>query len=213
MRRDERLKYVVHDILFRELDPIGVNDNELISDEYDSYVPKIAQMLDGGTDARQLADHLSNLRRTAMGMSHTNADADICIAQRLIVARQLAANSCPVNSFNELCQRYADGYRDFTESDINFNSEDSCDGKCLDGAILDESWLSGSFVAASLRGCRFQRSNVKASDFSNADLRGADFRGAALCGTTFIGAKTEGIKIEGACYHGAEFKHGEVPNW
>jgi hypothetical protein len=49
MRRDERLKYVVQDILFREWDPIGVNDNEFIIDEYDSYVPKIAQMLDGGT--------------------------------------------------------------------------------------------------------------------------------------------------------------------
>lgn len=213
MHRDERMSYVVHDILFRVWDPIGINDNEHISDEYDAYVPKIAQMLDGGTDIRQLADHLCNLRRIVMGMSHTDSAADTHVAQRLIAAARLSVHSCPVYSFHELFQRYADGHRDFTETDIDFSRDDSCDGKCLDGAILDESWLSCSFVGASLRGCCFRRSNVKASDFSNADLRGADFRGAALCGTTFIGAKTEGIRIEGAYYHSAEFKEGEVPNW
>ncbi|MBL8819997.1 MAG: pentapeptide repeat-containing protein [Planctomyces sp.] len=213
MRRDERLRYVVHDILFREWDPIGVNDNERISDEYDSYVPTIALMLDEGADARHLADHLSNLRRIAMGMSHTDADTDLHIAQRLIAARPHAVRPCAVKSFNELFRRYAEGYRDFTGSDIDFNRDDSCNGKRLDGAILDDSWFSCSFVGASLRGCSFRRSNVKASDFSNADLRGADFRGAALCGTTFIGAKMDGVRIAGAYYHSAEFKEGEVPNW
>ena len=213
MRRDERVRYVVHDILFREWDPIGVNENERISDEYDSYVPKIAQTLDDGTDARQLADHLNNLRRIAMGMSHTDAETDFHIAQRLVAAGRHAVRSCGVKSFSELFQRHAEGYRDFTESDIDFNRDDSCHGKRLDGAILDDSSFSCSFVGASLRGCSFRRSNVKASDFSNADLRGADFRGAALCGTTFIGAKTDGVRFEGAHYHSAEFKEGEVPDW
>ena len=213
MRRDERLRYVVHDILFREWDPIGVNDNELTNDEYESYVPKIAQMVDAGIDTTRLAEHLDYLRRIAMGLSHPDIDADARVAHRLISSSQFAACSCPVHSFDELLQRYSNGYRDFTETDIDFNSEDSCDGKCLDGAILSDSWLSGSFVAASLRGCSFQRSNVKASNFSNADLRGADFRGAALCGTTFIGARTDGIQLGGAYYHSAEFKQGEVPTW
>lgn len=148
-----------------------------------------------------------------MGISRTDATADDHVARRLVNAGRLAARACPVYSFRELLLRYADGYRDFTGSELEFDTADPCDGKCLDGAILDDSWLSGSFVGASLRGCSFRRSNVKASDFSHADLRGADFRGAALCGTTFHGAEMEGIKLEDAFFHHARLKSGDVPDW
>jgi len=213
MRRAERLNYFIRDILFREWDPIGINSDEFISDEYDSYVSMISQLLDSDVDSHKLANHLSHLRRVAMGMSHEDKDWDFHIAQRLIASSRLASKSCPVQSVDELIERYAQGYRDFTGSDVNFSFSASCDGKRLDGAIFDDSWFSGSFVGASLRGCSFRHAHVKSSDFSHADLRGADFCGAALCGTTFKGAKTDGMKIEGAYYHDADFKRGDVPNW
>ncbi|MCA9178809.1 MAG: hypothetical protein KDB14_30310 [Planctomycetales bacterium] len=57
MRRDERLRYVISDILFREWDPVGVNDIERVSDEYDSYPPGLTRVAcDGGPTGRNMSD-------------------------------------------------------------------------------------------------------------------------------------------------------------
>jgi hypothetical protein len=67
--RRDRLYHAVREVLFREWDPIGVNDNPLLADEYDSYAPTICRLLEAGADERRLAAHLQQLRTNAMGLS------------------------------------------------------------------------------------------------------------------------------------------------
>lgn len=50
----------VQEILFREWDPIGVNDSKLCHDEYNSYAPAVVQLLLSGADEYKLAARLSD---------------------------------------------------------------------------------------------------------------------------------------------------------
>lgn len=63
-----RLYQAVRGVLFREWDPIGVNDNPLCQDEYDNYAPAICRMLEAGADEVELSAHLGRLRTDAMGL-------------------------------------------------------------------------------------------------------------------------------------------------
>lgn len=74
----------VAEVLFREWDPIGVNDNELCRDEYDNYVPGIVALLLGGADEYKLASRLSEFARVSMGLSHTNDELHRRVARRLL---------------------------------------------------------------------------------------------------------------------------------
>ena len=48
-------------------DPIGIRGIAAAEDEYDSYIPKIAEMLVAGTDLHKLTRHLHNIETVAMG--------------------------------------------------------------------------------------------------------------------------------------------------
>jgi hypothetical protein len=74
----------VQEVLFREWDPIGVNNNELCKDEYDSYAGTICQWLQQGVDEYKLASHLSEIQRINMGLSSIDEDANRKIAKRLL---------------------------------------------------------------------------------------------------------------------------------
>jgi uncharacterized protein YjbI with pentapeptide repeats len=115
-----------------------------------------------------------------------------------------------VDSFAELLRLYAEGERDFSESDLDTETG-NLDGVCLDGIDLSRSFVFATFRNAKLRGARFWQANVKTCDFSGADLQDADFRGAALCSTSFQRANTQGAKFEGAYRHSYEYKAGEAP--
>ncbi len=65
-------------------DPIGVNDNELCRNEYDSYAPTICRYLCEHVDEHKLTAHLSRLQRDNMGMSSVNEELNRSIARRLI---------------------------------------------------------------------------------------------------------------------------------
>ena len=191
-----------------------MNGSEAASDEYDSYVAPVCGMLLNAVDERRLADYLSGLRRNAMGLSHADTEGDLLAARRLIAAGAISSQPRhAVRNSQELLQRYGDGERDFSGSDMETDWDHGLNGNCLDGVRLQDSWLSESFVGASLRGSCFRGSNVKASDFSNADLRGSDFRDALLCGTLFLNARLEQALFEGASYHNHWMKDGEVPDW
>lgn len=84
MTPNDSLLATVQEILFREWDPIGINDNELCRDEYDSYAPVICRWLQAGIDESQLAAHLSQIQTESMGMSVTDNALHHRIARRLI---------------------------------------------------------------------------------------------------------------------------------
>ena len=83
MLKTEELLIVVREILFREWDPIGVNQNEACRNEYDSYAPTICQHLREGADEVWLASHLSRLQSDSMGMSQVDHELHKRIARRL----------------------------------------------------------------------------------------------------------------------------------
>ena len=79
-----KLPPFVSDILFREWDPIGVNDNERCRDEYDGYVPSVVQWLLSGADEYKLASLLSEIQRVRMGMSVIDEELHRRVARRLL---------------------------------------------------------------------------------------------------------------------------------
>src|SRR5262249_16961591 len=80
----------VQEVLFREWDPIGVNDNESCRDEYDSYAPTICRWLLKGVDEEKLATHLGELQRVSMGLSSIDDEANRRVARRLIALQDTA---------------------------------------------------------------------------------------------------------------------------
>ena len=84
MPKPDRLLLAVQEILFREWDPIGVNGNELLRNEYDSYAPTICRWLREGVDEHKLAAHLSQLQRVSMGMSVIDEELHRRVARRLL---------------------------------------------------------------------------------------------------------------------------------
>lgn len=84
MTKASRLLPVVREILFREWDPIGVNDNESCRDEYDSYAPNVVELLLSGADEYKLASRLSEFQRVSMGMSVIDEELHRRVACRLL---------------------------------------------------------------------------------------------------------------------------------
>lgn len=84
-KRLKRLYQQICEVLFRDWDPIGINANTLVADEYDSHAPAIYHLLTAGADQTKIAAHLRRLRTIAMGLSDSNEmrENDVRVAQRL----------------------------------------------------------------------------------------------------------------------------------
>jgi hypothetical protein len=82
--KEKEIWQTVKEILFRGWDPIGINSNPALSDEYDSYVRSIVRLLQAEADEYKIAEHLRNLQLVNMGLSSANEEQDHRIAKRLI---------------------------------------------------------------------------------------------------------------------------------
>jgi len=69
--------------LFQEWDPIGVNNNPLLVDEYDSYIPSIYRILSGSRSPEELISVLSEVERK-LGLSSHSASELRSIAASLL---------------------------------------------------------------------------------------------------------------------------------
>ncbi|MEM8737526.1 MAG: hypothetical protein AAGG38_03475 [Planctomycetota bacterium] len=69
-------------MLINEWDPIGVGDEPLAHDEYDSYIPVIYRLITEGADEDKIARHLKKLETISMGV-RSSGDHNRTIAQRL----------------------------------------------------------------------------------------------------------------------------------
>ena len=63
------LTSMVRESLWRDWDPIGVNDCPEAHDEYDSYVGGVCSLLLSGADAHKLRQHLKRIETVTMGLS------------------------------------------------------------------------------------------------------------------------------------------------
>jgi hypothetical protein len=73
------LLQAVRDILFRDWDPIGVNGNNRLQHEYDTYAPSICRLLAEGADESRLVRHLSGLLRGHSIDAGRNRQAAQCL--------------------------------------------------------------------------------------------------------------------------------------
>ena len=87
----ERLYGPIHDVLIKEWDPIGVGDQPLAQDEYDSYIPGIINLLTIGADRVRLIDHLQQLETVSMGL-RGDCERNTLVAKRLLEVYVESAN-------------------------------------------------------------------------------------------------------------------------
>lgn len=59
----------VRALLFREWDPLEVNDNPRLCNEYDRYIADILRLLDGHCTAAELERHLAKMEAEEMGLA------------------------------------------------------------------------------------------------------------------------------------------------
>ncbi len=81
---ENRLKLIKR-ILWEDWDPIGINVIAIAKDEYDSYAPRIYQMISKGDDAKLVAEYLIYVDTELIG-NEQNTISDTKVAKRLIKA-------------------------------------------------------------------------------------------------------------------------------
>ena len=87
MKKADRDLYLAIDkILWEDWDPIGINDNENIRDEYQSYVPYLFSLKKQGADNHKIAQHLYQLETVNMGMT---GDIDLVLDHCKMVAQKI----------------------------------------------------------------------------------------------------------------------------
>ena len=119
MNVDSHLVRLVHDILFREWDPLGVNADEGAFSEYSRYDVVLLQLLRRGADERRVAEHLLRIQENSLGISPPDPERDKEIALRLLTAYEIAQRRIrPARSAVELLERYQAGERVFNDSRI-----------------------------------------------------------------------------------------------
>jgi hypothetical protein len=65
----KKLYETIDEILWKDWDPIGVNDIEDVRDEYQSYTPQIFSLVIHGADEIQIAEHLLKIATIDMGLT------------------------------------------------------------------------------------------------------------------------------------------------
>ena len=84
----EAMFSAVRTILMRDWDPIEINDDPVVTDEYDRYVRKIIDLLQRGVSVSELSEHLLQIETLEMGLRGDRGRA-------LRVAETLTAFAAP----------------------------------------------------------------------------------------------------------------------
>ena len=82
-RRAAEIRDSIRHVLFENWDPIGVNENPKLSDEYDSYVAPIYRLLTGSRSEDELVAYLRTLEQQ-FGMHRHVGSGLAMIAQELL---------------------------------------------------------------------------------------------------------------------------------
>lgn len=77
------LTEMVRESLWRDWDPIGVNEYPDARDEYDAYVGGVCSLLRSGADAHQIREHLKQIEIVTMGLSVPCSHLDHVVRQLL----------------------------------------------------------------------------------------------------------------------------------
>jgi len=77
--------------LWQEWDPIGVNDIQAASDEYDTYALQVSGMVAKGSSEREIAEYLTWVETERMGLS----DSPAANRKSLMIAKKALALKAP----------------------------------------------------------------------------------------------------------------------
>jgi hypothetical protein len=83
--REERASQIqsqIREILLRDWDPIGVQEETRAQDEYDGYVGGVYRLLAAGASPRSVAEHLAHVEAEQMGLG-VPADKLMGVATKL----------------------------------------------------------------------------------------------------------------------------------
>jgi len=80
---EKKIYEKIDEILWRDWDPYGINDNEIIRDEYQSYASLIFRLKMQGADEMKIAAYLFELAWENMGMA---SDKELCevVARKIV---------------------------------------------------------------------------------------------------------------------------------
>lgn len=73
----------IREILFVEWDPIGVNENQQLNDEYDSYIAPVYRLISERASAENLAKFLFEAEHE-LGMPAKSVDTLLPVAKKLL---------------------------------------------------------------------------------------------------------------------------------
>ncbi len=82
--RAAEIQDAIRQVLFRSWDPIGVNSNPRLMDEYDSYVPRIYRVLVGSRSEDALIEVLYHIERDQIGTACESPERLRPVARELL---------------------------------------------------------------------------------------------------------------------------------
>ena len=73
----------IDEILWHDWDPIGINDEENVRDEYDGYIPQVFSLKIQGADKNKIADYLYEMETINMGINGNKQNCEL-VAEKII---------------------------------------------------------------------------------------------------------------------------------
>jgi hypothetical protein len=83
-RRAAEIQDAIRQVLFRDWDPIGVNENEYLRDEYDGYIARVYRVLVGSRSENDLVQLLYRIELEEIGAASRSPEELRPIAEKLL---------------------------------------------------------------------------------------------------------------------------------
>jgi hypothetical protein len=83
-KRSVEIQDSIRQVLFRDWDPIGVNGNTNLQDEYDAYIAPVYRILVGSRSEQELVEFLYRTERDAIGLPCDSPEQLRPVAHRLL---------------------------------------------------------------------------------------------------------------------------------
>ena len=84
MKKEHKELYnKIDEILWQDWDPIGINDEEQIRDEYYGYIPQVLSLKIQGSDKNKIANYLFEMETVNMGTNGNKQNCEL-VAEKII---------------------------------------------------------------------------------------------------------------------------------
>lgn len=90
---NKELSRRVDEVLFYVWDPIGVADEPYARGEYESYVPKVRQLVEENDNIKPISSHLADIVRDQIGIAPNKKQCDFT-AELLLKHKQAIKDGC-----------------------------------------------------------------------------------------------------------------------